>query len=98
MDAEVKKYKNGTIRIKVNYSGFDFFNTEEYIIKTFENGFSLSKPTLDYVGKSYRITRRKDNYISISTMKDIEDGIYVLLEEESNEDVSFFVNSNYLDY
>lgn len=96
MVAEVKKYKNGTIRIKVNCLAFNFFNSEDYIIKTFENGFSISKPTLDYIGKSYRMTRRKDNYISISTAKDIEDGIYVL-DEESNEDISFFINSDYLD-
>jgi hypothetical protein len=96
MVAEVKKYKNGTIRIKVDCSGVNFFNSEDYIIKTFENGFSLSKPSLDYVGRTYRMTRRKDNYISISTVKDIEDGLY-LLDEESDEDICFFINSNYLE-
>jgi len=95
MVAEVIKYKNGNIRIKVDCSGVDFFDTDEYIIKTIENGFLLSKPNLDYVGRTHKITRRKDNYINISTIKDIADGLY-LLDEESDEDICFFINSNYL--
>ena len=95
MVADIKKYKNGTIRIKIDSSGVDFFDIDEYIIKTFENGFSLSKPSLEYFGRTHRMTRRKDNYINISTIKDIADGLY-LLDEESDEDICFFVNSNYL--
>ena len=96
MVAEVIKYKNGSTRIKVDCSGFDFFDTDEYIIKTIENGFLLSKPNLDYVGRTHKITRRKDNYISISSVKDIQDGTYIL-DEESDEDVSVFINSDYLE-
>lgn len=96
MVAEVKKYKNGSFRIKIDCLDSNFFVTEDYIIKTFENGFSLSKPNLDYVGKTYRATRKKDDYITISTVKEIEVGDYYL-DEESNEDISYFINSDYLE-
>lgn len=96
MVADVKKYKNGIIRIKVDCSGVNFFNSDEYIIKTIENGFLISKPNLDYIGRTYKITRRKENYISISSVKDIKDGTYIL-DEDSDEDVSVFVNSDYLE-
>ena len=32
MVAEVIKYKNGSTRIKVDCSGFDFFDIDEYIV------------------------------------------------------------------
>ena len=96
MVADVKKYTNGSIRIKIDYLDVDFFDKEDYIIKTFDNSFSLSKPNLDYVGKTHKITRKKDNYITISTVKQIEVGTYIL-DEESNEDVAYFINSNYLE-
>jgi len=96
MVAEVKKYKNGSTRIRVDETKFNFFNSDEYIIKTFDNGFSISKPNLDYIGKTYKATRQKDNHISISTVKDISVGMY-FLDEESNEDVSYFINENYLE-
>ena len=96
MVAEVKNYKNGSVRIKVDGTNIKFFDSEDYIIKTFENGFSISKPNLDYIGKTHKATRQKDNYISISTVKDIAVGMY-FLDEESNEDVSYFINENYLE-
>lgn len=96
MIAEVVKYKNGSKRIRVEFLGVDFFDTDEYIIKTIENGFSISKPNLDYIGKTCKITRINDNYISISIVKDIQDGTYVL-DEESDEDVSIFINRDYLE-
>ena len=94
MVADVLKYKNGIIKIKVDCLGGSFFDSEDYIIKTFENGFSLSKPSLGYIGKTYNMKKIKDNHISISTVKEIEDGTY-FLDEESNEDISFFINGNY---
>lgn len=96
MVADVKKYKNGSLRIKIDYLDSNFFDSEDYIIKTFDNGFSLSKPNLDYLGKTYKATRKKDDYITISTLKQIEVGTYYL-DEESNEDISYFINSDYLE-
>lgn len=95
MKAEVNKYRNGSVRIKITHFNPVFFNSEDYIIKTFDNGFSISKPNLGYVGKTYKSTRKKDDYITISTSKEIEIGTYYL-DEDSNEDISFFIKSDYL--
>lgn len=89
MVAEVKKYNNGSIRIKLNNISTDFFNVDEYIIKLINDGFSISKPNLDYRGRLHKVTRKKENSLSIFTVKDIEDGIY-LFDEDSNEDVYLF--------
>jgi hypothetical protein len=95
MVAEVKKYKNGSSIIKIDLKNIDFFDSEDYIIKNIENGFSISKPNLSYLGKSYRAVRKKDNYITISLVKDIGAGNY-FLDEESDEDILYFVNKDYL--
>lgn len=89
MVAEVKKYNNGSIRIKLNDISTDFFNVDEYIIKLLKDGFSISKPNLDYRGRLYKANRKKESSLSIFIAKDIEDGIY-LLDEDSNEDIYLF--------
>jgi hypothetical protein len=90
MFAEVKKYKFHSTRIKITFLNNTFFTTKEYIIKTFENGFSIEKPNLDYTGKTIVISKIKSNYLSFYTSKEIQDGNYIL-DEESNEDILFFI-------
>ena len=89
MVAEVKKYNNGSIRIKLNNISTDFFNVDEYIIKLLKDVFSISKPDLDYRGRLHKVNRKKESSLSIFTAKDIEDGIYIL-DEDSNEDIYLF--------
>jgi len=91
MFAEVKKYKFHSTRVKITFLNNLFFTTKEYIIKTFENGFSIEKPSLDYIGKTISISKIKSTYLSFYTSKEIKDGNYIL-DEESNEDILFFIN------
>ena len=66
-----------------------FDHTPEVIVKAHGNGFALSRPSLDYRGKTYKVSRMQYGWVKIHIPLAIEDVKYVV-SDDSDEDVIYF--------
>lgn len=71
-------------RVNMSTTSGWFADTEDIIVKSYDDCIRITKPTLDYVGQSYKLTKNC-NTSQTSFMSDIPLGRYEF-DEESNED------------
>lgn len=84
-----KKYSNNFYVYSMN----DFFN--EPVICSIKNGvIEIAHPTIDCAKKVHVPTKYKTYYKFGISGVDLNDGIYTLDEESSNEDLLIFTQNN----
>lgn len=94
MICKVTRYGNGTSSIKM-IGDVSFFDSEQFILKINESAdymnIHITKPNLDYVGKTVKYSRKTDDIVYFLIRTDAESGNYYLDEEVSSVDELVFV-------
>ena len=73
----------GCLRIASNNA---FFNDDYIIVKAQENYITISKPTMDFIGKTQKIERFRNRMNSATIKLDVPLGVYEIDFEDSTED------------
>lgn len=66
-------------------SNINFFNTP-VVFEFTEDFISIRKPSLDFRGKTIKMTHKNSGWYGTTFSKDLPEGKFIFDEEESNED------------
>jgi hypothetical protein len=64
----------------------EFFDTEDVIVSRSTDAIVITRPTLDYLGKSAKIDKPSNVSYHFRHKIDIPNGVYTIDQEDSNED------------